>query len=316
VQRIIVQRIAFKFHTVAYRDRLATSRKELKIFDSIIKGIRRSGIADSIINDDIKNLFSDHEIDGDETDSEENERHDDQNVNDTGIVGRRPKSEESFVTEVVDSIRVNDTADSADVYVLQLDSTLETETHPLKTLSRQGSQFSQKSKTTPSNLKKTRKEQNNGTITIGGREGSNRVKSGNRIDKEARHLTCFMFSTLTKESGRTEILKDDLKPFFESEEDTTEAFNLFDLDGNGSVNSEEILFSIQRMVDEKKNLLASLSDLSKALGQLNSIFFVFSAFATFIICMPVFGIELASVLSLTSFFLGLSFIFGGGEPLS
>jgi small-conductance mechanosensitive channel len=54
-----------------------------------------------------------------------------------------------------------------------------------------------------------------------------------------------------------------------------------------------------------------MSDLSHALGQLNQILYGISSFITLLLSLPIFGVALTSVIPLTSFFLGLSFIFAG-----
>ena len=62
---------------------------------------------------------------------------------------------------------------------------------------------------------------------------------------------------------------------------------------------------------EKRDLFSSLNDLSHALGHLNWALYGFSAFVTLLISLPIYGISLNAILPFTSFFLALSFVFGG-----
>lgn len=89
------------------------------------------------------------------------------------------------------------------------------------------------------------------------------------------------------------------------------AFALFDKDRNGTVTLREMQTTIMRIFKERRNLSESMSDLSHALGQLNQILYAISFFITTLLSLPIFGVPLSSVIPLTSFFLGLSFIFSG-----
>jgi small-conductance mechanosensitive channel len=86
---------------------------------------------------------------------------------------------------------------------------------------------------------------------------------------------------------------------------------MFDKDSNGTVSLREMQTTITRIFKDRRNLSESMSDLSHALGQLNHILYGISFFVTMLFALPIFGVSLTSVIPLTSFFLGLSFIFSG-----
>ena len=98
--------------------------------------------------------------------------------------------------------------------------------------------------------------------------------------------------------------------FFDDEDEAHDAFNLFDLNGDGSSNKDELAWTIKAAFKEKRSLVAALSDLSSVIDSFNHILYFLSGFATFIIALPILNIAWSSVVSLSTFFLALSFAFG------
>ena len=114
-----------------------------------------------------------------------------------------------------------------------------------------------------------------------------------------------------KQKSSAELTLSNFYTLFPLEEEAREMFDLLDTDKNGKLSFEEIRGTMQMIYKEKRDLHFSLNDLSHALGHLNWILYGFSAFVTLLISLPIYGISLNAILPFTSFFLALSFIFGG-----
>ena len=99
--------------------------------------------------------------------------------------------------------------------------------------------------------------------------------------------------------------------FFPEEIRAKEAFDLFDRYQRGFIKQKDLIWVIKRIYKEKRALTKSTSDLSQALGNLNSILYFISGVVSIIIVAPFYGFDLQSILPFTSIFLALSFIFGG-----
>ena len=99
-------------------------------------------------------------------------------------------------------------------------------------------------------------------------------------------------------------------PFFDDQDEAQDAFKLFDVNGDGSLDMDELVWTIKAAFKEKRSLVAALSDLSSVIDSFNNILYFISGFATFVIALPILKIEWSSVVSLSTLFLGLSFAFG------
>jgi Mechanosensitive ion channel len=128
-------------------------------------------------------------------------------------------------------------------------------------------------------------------------------------DFDAKNLGDRIFNGLT-EGRQTSIVLENFIPYFDTEAEAMAAFNLFDVNGDGSIHQPELAAVIMRSFREKRALIAALNDLNSVVEHLNRILYWFSGFATFLAALPILGISFASVVSLSSLFLGLSFIFG------
>eukprot|EP00842_Homolaphlyctis_polyrhiza_P001587 jgi/Hompol1/2429/HPOL_002246-RA len=100
-------------------------------------------------------------------------------------------------------------------------------------------------------------------------------------------------------------------PFFSDAHIAQEAFDLFDKDGKITMTEEDFKHSLLRIYRERRNLFASLRDLSQALGRLNQILYIFSIILTAFFSLPIYGIPLTAVLPFTTILVAVSFIFGG-----
>lgn len=131
-------------------------------------------------------------------------------------------------------------------------------------------------------------------------------------DHLAKKLATTIYEALHKQSPSEGITMRSFYPYFKSNYIAAkEAFSLFDKDGNGTIDLFEMQSVIMAIYRDKRDLNASLNDLSNALGQLNLILYGFSIFVTFIFALPTFGVSLTSIIPFSTFFVGLSFIFGG-----
>ncbi|KAJ3300126.1 hypothetical protein HK104_004046, partial [Borealophlyctis nickersoniae] len=149
-------------------------------------------------------------------------------------------------------------------------------------------------------------------------QGKKYQKEIERMDvssqRHAGKLAKKLFTSLGgKEKG--EITVEDFQPYFPTPESALAAFSIFDADDNGSLTRRELKESIMHMYRERRGLFRALRDLSQAVGKLNRLFYVCSAFVTFCVALPVFGISLSAMLPFTSFLLALSFVFGGAAKM-
>ncbi|KAJ3302013.1 hypothetical protein HDV03_005489 [Kappamyces sp. JEL0829] len=321
VQRVVVQKIAYDFHHVAYQDRLDKSRKESKILDNLKRAVRKIGvIPDSVdsqseqsrrkllskspnvkagyslkvsnMPESIPNLVARSESHLDVSQTPNPETAADEAGKNAGPIEAPDGFLESVCVVPAADERTEQTVPDVPAGVPHSRRPHDTET--LVSVSTQSSLKNEK-----------------GTlqaIQIGGVGRKNRLLqlSG---DHEARKFSEKLYFVLKKPMRQICLL--DFYPYFTKEEEAIEAFSLFDRDKSGHVSYEEIRTTVSAVYKERRDLNAALSDLSQALGHLNIILYGFSCLITLLIAMPIFGIRIESILPFTSLFLALSFIFGG-----
>ncbi|CEI96474.1 hypothetical protein RMCBS344292_10634 [Rhizopus microsporus] len=113
------------------------------------------------------------------------------------------------------------------------------------------------------------------------------------------------------DANRDYIVESDLYPFFSTVEEASEAFQLFDRDGNGDISKRELRSGCIRIYKERKNLSRSMRDLSQATGKLDIILVIVFTIVWVIIVCAAFGVNVGTdLMPLWSAFVAASFIFG------
>ncbi|CAO3702980.1 unnamed protein product [Rhizopus stolonifer] len=130
---------------------------------------------------------------------------------------------------------------------------------------------------------------------------------------QAKALAKKIFKNLLgPDSTRECIVESDMYPFFSSVQEATDAFQLFDCDGNGDVSKRELRSGCVRIYRERKYLSRSMRDLSQATGKLDIILMLIFIVVWVIIVCAAFGVNVGTdLMPLWSAFVAASFIFGG-----
>ncbi|KAF9909695.1 hypothetical protein EC991_008174 [Linnemannia zychae] len=128
----------------------------------------------------------------------------------------------------------------------------------------------------------------------------------------AKRLAKTLFYNLQTTNGnREDLVVESFYPYFTTQEEARTAFAIFDKDGNGDISKAEMKEKIFYVYKERKDLHTSLRDLSQAVGKLDAIFLTIVTLIWLLIILSVFGKDVVkNMLSIGSFLLALSFVFG------
>ncbi|CUA74641.1 Mechanosensitive ion channel protein 9 [Rhizoctonia solani] len=129
----------------------------------------------------------------------------------------------------------------------------------------------------------------------------------------ARRLARDLFENLRHvDPERRELTVEDFYPFFKTEEEAQNAFDLFDKDGNGDISKKEMREAVQRIYRERKALTASLKDMSAVVAKLDGVLIALALIMILFISLLIFNRSntLASLVPMATIILGFSFIFG------
>lgn len=147
-------------------------------------------------------------------------------------------------------------------------------------------------------------------LTAGISIGGPKVRKTDLLsDKNAWKLAEKIFKAVS--AGQKQLIFKSFAPYFDSTDEATGAFELFDKEKLGYIDLPRLRQVITHIYRERRNLQQSLSDVSQALGRLNQILYAFSTAITLLFSMPILGITINAILPFTSLIFAMSFIFGG-----
>lgn len=147
-----------------------------------------------------------------------------------------------------------------------------------------------------------------------GGAGKNPVSAlqGQNSTQQAKYLAKKIYHNLLgPDSNRDYIVEADFYPFFNTTMEAKNAFELFDMDGNGDISRRELRSGCIRIYRERKNLTRSMRDLSQATGKLDVIGMIIFIVIWVIIVCAAFGVNVGTdLMPLYSGFIAASFVFG------
>lgn len=128
--------------------------------------------------------------------------------------------------------------------------------------------------------------------------------------RSARKLAKLLFTNLS--DSKSTLVAEDFVPYFKSDEEAREAFNLFDADRNGDISKEEMREAVQRIYRERRSLSTSLKDMSSAISKLDGVLMFIGLIIVIFIWMLIFNGDstVSNIVPLSTFVVGFSFIFG------
>ncbi|SNX87399.1 uncharacterized protein MEPE_06109 [Melanopsichium pennsylvanicum] len=139
-----------------------------------------------------------------------------------------------------------------------------------------------------------------------------KLYKGNQIgsQRSARKLAKVLFTNLS--DHKSTLVAEDFVPYFKSEEEAREAFNLFDADRNGDISKAEMREAVQRIYRERRALSTSLKDMSSAISKLDGVLMFIGLIIVIFIWLLIFNGDstVSNIVPLSTFVVGFSFIFG------
>lgn len=121
----------------------------------------------------------------------------------------------------------------------------------------------------------------------------------------------IFYNILGSTPPRQYVLESDLKPYFRTKADATEAFTLFDADDNGNISRREMRAGCIRIYRDRQDLARSMRDMSQATGKLDILLIIVFICIWVVVTLAVFGVNVGTQLTpLWSAFIAASFIFG------
>ncbi|KAJ9476069.1 Small-conductance mechanosensitive channel protein [Pseudozyma hubeiensis] len=128
--------------------------------------------------------------------------------------------------------------------------------------------------------------------------------------RSARKLAKLLFTNLS--DHKSTLVAEDFVPYFKSEDEAREAFNLFDADRNGDISKEEMREAVQRIYRERRSLSTSLKDMSSAISKLDGVLMFIGLIIVVFIWLLIFNGDstVSNIVPLSTFVVGFSFIFG------
>ncbi|KAJ3090844.1 hypothetical protein HK102_002495 [Quaeritorhiza haematococci] len=125
----------------------------------------------------------------------------------------------------------------------------------------------------------------------------------------ATGIAHVLFRSFQGNDARVTI--DDFKALFETEDEATEAFQLFDADNNGDVTREEFELAVVEYYRDRQTLINALADMNSAVGKLAMVFRGVNVLVILVAVLIVAEVPITAVLPFTSLLLSFSFAFAG-----
>lgn len=102
----------------------------------------------------------------------------------------------------------------------------------------------------------------------------------------------------------------DFIPYFAEREQAKEAFAVFDKDGNGDLTRREFRDTVVYIYRERKGLAQAIRDTSQALGKIDLILLVISTLITICICLTIFSVDFwTALIPFGTFLAACTFVF-------
>ncbi|KAF8426292.1 Mechanosensitive ion channel-domain-containing protein [Tirmania nivea] len=118
-----------------------------------------------------------------------------------------------------------------------------------------------------------------------------------------------LYRTLIR-PGQDNVMPDDFKEAFCSEEEADAAFQMFDRDLNGDISCEEMELSIAEVGRERKAIIASLKDFDSVISKLDGVFTFIVAVIVILVFLSLISASTASIItSASGTVLALSWLF-------
>jgi len=110
---------------------------------------------------------------------------------------------------------------------------------------------------------------------------------------------------------RNFLTADDFIPYFKSEAEAREVFNLFDADRNGDLSKREMREAVQRIYKERRTLSVALKDMSSALGKLDLVLQCIAFCIVVFVWLLIFNRDqtIQNLVPASTFIVAFSFIF-------
>ena len=328
-EKLIVQLVAIKFHRSAYFDRIADSKYQIYVLDSLRKALPRETIFDDLIG--VR-----PSVDG-------SLFHWKRVITPTSTPPQSPKLDsQSSQKKIVTEKELSSVAEARDPGSLRRRLTTKSQKGVSMSPTREGSigrrsghltaqaeieatlERMKESTSAALNSKKFKFESDD--VDVNSRKEAKKLAKRlymALLDARIQRLTGNGSSaassinsndTITALGSEHFVTLTDFIPFFDEIEDARKAFTMFDEDDDGTASKSEFKSVILRTYKERKDLIRSMRDVSQAVRKLDSMMFYLAIFITGFASLVILGIfasdSWTAILSLSPLIVAWSFVFG------
>lgn len=133
-----------------------------------------------------------------------------------------------------------------------------------------------------------------------------------KLMRTARKFARGLFWNIKGSAPRDHLLLEDFYLFFDGDKSKAkEAYACFDADSNGQITLEETVQSVEKIVEDRRNVAASLRDTDSIVSSLEGAIGLVVHFIFFLLYLPIWGVGiLEGFNALSATVLALAFIFG------